>query len=238
MHTHDRETFSEPFCHIQCNSITSRTSMAAHIVKFCIIAASARISGNYPGMTKWAFHQLHDVLNAYPQIAQNVVIVDPHTRPYPVHHVVDAALPISVRDSSGYLNAETRDWSEFVRSCDAVVVVTPEYNAGYPSTLKNALDVLYWEWNQKPTAVVTYGSHGGSKVDDQIRQVMNAFKMDVVAQRVQVTLPENYISSEQRVQCEPHQCDGFLLPYKDTLNGAFRQLIEKVQLRISKSGSA
>lgn len=210
--------------------------MATNIVKFCIIAASARISGNYPGMTKWAFYQLHEVLNAYPQISQNIVIIDPHTRPYPVHHVYDAALPISVRDS-GYYNEETRDWSQFVQSCNAVVVVTPEYNAGYPSTLKNALDVLYWEWNQKPTAVITYGSRGGSKVDDQIRQVMNAFKMDVVAQRVQVTLPENYISGNQRVQCEVEQCDGFLLQYKDTSAYAFRQLIEKVQLRNNKSGT-
>lgn len=211
--------------------------MAANIVKFCIIAASARTSGNYPGMTKWAFHQLQDVLNAYPQIVQNIVVVDPHTPPFPVHPVVDATLPITVRDSSGYSTAETRNWSEFVRSCNAVVVVSPEYNAGYPSTLKNAFDVLYWEWSQKPTAVVTYGSRGGSKADDQIRQVMSAFKMDVVAQRAQVTLPENLISGEQRVQCELHQCDGFLLAYKDALNGAYRQLIEKVQLLISKSGS-
>jgi NAD(P)H-dependent FMN reductase len=53
-----------------------------------------------------------------------------------------------------------------ITSSDAVIIVTPEYNGGYPASLKNALDLLYPEWYRKPVGVVTVsdGSFGGSQV--------------------------------------------------------------------------
>src|SRR3712207_2840161 len=40
---------------------------------------------------------------------------------------------------------------------DAFVVVTPEYNHGYPASLKQAIDLAYREWRAKPVAFVSYG---------------------------------------------------------------------------------
>lgn len=44
---------------------------------------------------------------------------------------------------------------------DGYVFVTPEYNHGVPGALKNALDFLYAEWNNKAAAFVSYGPAGG-----------------------------------------------------------------------------
>lgn len=56
----------------------------------------------------------------------------------------------------------------------AVVIVTPEYNKGYPAALKNMIDALGPEWKRKPIGIVTHstGAFGGSVVLQALRQVM------------------------------------------------------------------
>jgi NAD(P)H-dependent FMN reductase len=59
-----------------------------------------------------------------------------------------------------------------IDDADAFVVVTPEYNHGYPASLKQAIDVPYREWNAKPVAFVSYGGmSGGIRAVEQLRQV-------------------------------------------------------------------
>jgi NAD(P)H-dependent FMN reductase len=55
--------------------------------------------------------------------------------------------------------------------------VTPQYNWGYPASLKNALDHLLKEWNGKPALIVSYGHHGGVKAAAQLRQVLEGLRM-------------------------------------------------------------
>lgn len=57
-------------------------------------------------------------------------------------------------------------FAEHVKNADAVIIVTPEYNGGYPASLKNAIDLLYTEWKRKPIAIATVsdGVFGGSQV--------------------------------------------------------------------------
>lgn len=55
---------------------------------------------------------------------------------------------------------------------DAFIVVTPEYNHGYPATLKFLIDSVYDEWHAKPVAFVSYGGQsGGLRAVEQLRQV-------------------------------------------------------------------
>jgi NAD(P)H-dependent FMN reductase len=77
----------------------------------------------------------------------------------------------------GYTQAHTRAWSDKVARSGAILIVTPQYNWGYPAPLKNAMDHLYKEWNGKPVAIVTYGGHGGGKCAAQLRQVTKGLKM-------------------------------------------------------------
>lgn len=56
--------------------------------------------------------------------------------------------------------------SKKVNAADGVIIVTPEYNGGYPASLKNVIDVLTDEWRRKPVAIstVSAGPFGGAQV--------------------------------------------------------------------------
>lgn len=57
-------------------------------------------------------------------------------------------------------------FAEKIKKADGIIIVTPEYNGGYPASLKNAIDLLYDEWHRKPIAIVTVsnGVFGGTQV--------------------------------------------------------------------------
>lgn len=68
-------------------------------------------------------------------------------------------------------------FSEQIKKADGVIIVTPEYNGGYPSSLKNAVDLLYPEWRRKPIAISTVsdGVFGGTQVITSL--AFSLFKM-------------------------------------------------------------
>jgi NAD(P)H-dependent FMN reductase len=61
---------------------------------------------------------------------------------------------------------EALRFAEKIRNADGVIIVAPEYNGGYPASLKNVIDLLYDEWKRKPVAITTVsdGSFGGTQV--------------------------------------------------------------------------
>jgi NAD(P)H-dependent FMN reductase len=58
------------------------------------------------------------------------------------------------------------EFANKIKSADGVIIVTPEYNGGYPASLKNVVDLLYTEWRRKPIAISTVsdGVFGGTQV--------------------------------------------------------------------------
>ena len=58
------------------------------------------------------------------------------------------------------------DFADRIKKADGVLIVTPEYNGGYPASIKNVVDLLYDEWRRKPIAISTVsdGSFGGTQV--------------------------------------------------------------------------
>ncbi len=62
--------------------------------------------------------------------------------------------------------AATIDFANKIKVADGVIIVTPEYNGGYPAALKNVVDLLYAEWKRKPIAISTVsdGMFGGTQV--------------------------------------------------------------------------
>jgi len=87
-----------------------------------------------------------------------------------------------------YSDEATIRWAAKVAEADGYVFVSPEYNHGYPAALKNALDLLYAEWNHKPVTFVTYGgSAGGVRAAEQLVQVAVELKMAPL--RPQVHIP-------------------------------------------------
>ncbi len=73
---------------------------------------------------------------------------------------------------------QVKAWSERVQRAEAVIIVAPEYNHGYPGVLKNALDLIYAELNYKPVLVcgVSAGSLGGARMVEQLRLVLIEFR--------------------------------------------------------------
>src|SRR5688500_14406956 len=57
-------------------------------------------------------------------------------------------------------------FAEKIKSADGILIVTPEYNGGYPASLKNVIDLLYPEWKRKPIALATVsdGPFAGTQV--------------------------------------------------------------------------
>lgn len=92
-----------------------------------------------------------------------------------------------------YVQRHTRAWSAKIAAADAFVFVSCQYNWGYPAALKNAIDHLYGEWQEKPAAIVTYGGHGGGKCAAQLRGVLNAFDMRIAETMPALTLPPGQV---------------------------------------------
>jgi NAD(P)H-dependent FMN reductase len=107
-----------------------------------------------------------------PQIADWVIDIAEKSSSlkYELIDLVDWPLPMddepAIPETGSYTNSHTLAWSAKVAAADAFVFVTPQYNWGYPAALKNAIDHLYKEWQDKPAVIVTYGGHGGGNLGD------------------------------------------------------------------------
>jgi NAD(P)H-dependent FMN reductase len=91
--------------------------------------------------------------------------------------LLDEPIPSS---AGKYSKGHTKAWAGKVASLDAFVFVTPEYNHGIPGALKNALDYVYAEWNNKAAGFVSYGSAGGVRAVEQLRGVLAELQVATV----------------------------------------------------------
>lgn len=68
-------------------------------------------------------------------------------------------------------SAQMLEFVQKIKSSDGIIIVTPEYNGGYPPALKNIVDFLYVEWHRKPIAISTVsdGVFGGTQVITSIQ---------------------------------------------------------------------
>lgn len=87
-----------------------------------------------------------------------------------------------------YSKPHTKRWAAKIDSFDAYVFVTAEYNHGIPAALKNAIDFLYREWNNKAAGFVGYGSASGTRAVEQLRLVMAELQVADVRAQVMLSL--------------------------------------------------
>jgi NAD(P)H-dependent FMN reductase len=86
-----------------------------------------------------------------------------------------------------YKQEVVKRWTTAIGESDAFVFVTPEYNYGTSAVLKNAIDWVYPEWNRKPVAFVSYGSAGGARAVQQLRET--AIEVQLAPIRSSVHIP-------------------------------------------------
>ena len=109
---------------------------------------------------------------------------------YPLPHLETEKPALLTRGA--YEDERTLAWAAAIAPCDGYVIVTPEYNHSVPGSLKNAIDHLYVEWNDKAVGFVSYGVDGGVRSVAQLRQLCGVLQLaDVVAQ-VSLTLAGDF----------------------------------------------
>jgi len=96
-----------------------------------------------------------------------------------------------------YTQQHTKDWSAIVDAADAVVFVTPEYNYGYPASVKNAIDYLHQEWRDKPVGFVSYGGvAAGTRAVQQLKQVVTTLRMLPIFESVNIPFHSKLLDSD------------------------------------------
>ncbi|MGW0042900.1 NADPH-dependent FMN reductase [Rhodococcus sp. NPDC003348] len=112
--------------------------------------------------------------------------------------LAENSLPLDHSDTE-----EVRRFRRRVDAADAFVMVTPEYNHGYPAALKNAIDTAKQEWRAKPVGFVSYGGlSGGLRATEQLRQVVAEVHMVSVRQTV------SFHQARKRFDAEGETADG------------------------------
>lgn len=99
--------------------------------------------------------------------------------------LLDEPVPAAIGE---YAQPHTRRWAERVGRCDGFIVVTPEYNHAMPAALKNAIDYLFTEWNDRAAGFVSYGLHGGVRAVEQLRLSLAEVKVACVRSQVALNL--------------------------------------------------
>jgi NAD(P)H-dependent FMN reductase len=87
-----------------------------------------------------------------------------------------------------YTQPHTKRWAARIDQFDGFVFVTPEYNHGPSGALKNAIDFLYREWNNKSVGFVGYGGNGGARAVEILRQVVSNVELADVRAQVGLSL--------------------------------------------------
>ncbi|ETI68076.1 NADPH-dependent FMN reductase [Neobacillus vireti] len=89
---------------------------------------------------------------------------------YTIIDIADYKLPLlgeAGGDASG-----AAAWSEIVAAQDGFIFIVQEYNHSITGALKNALDYLRDEWNNKAAGIVSYGSVGGARAAEHLRGIL------------------------------------------------------------------
>jgi NAD(P)H-dependent FMN reductase len=105
--------------------------------------------------------------------------------------LLDEPIPAS---QAKYSKEYTKKWAAKIDLFDGFVFVTAEYNHSIPGALKNAIDFLFKEWNNKSAGFVGYGSIGGARAVEHLRVVMGELMIADVRAQVMLSLFSDFIN--------------------------------------------
>jgi NAD(P)H-dependent FMN reductase len=146
------------------------------MIKIGIITGSTRPGRNSEAVARWVL----DIAKKRSDAAFELVDIRDYDLP-----LLDEPVPPSMGQ---YTKPHTKAWAARVDPFDAYVFVTPEYNHAPSGALKNAIDYLYREWNDKAAGFVSYGSAGGARAVEQLRLVMGELRVADVRAQVLLSL--------------------------------------------------
>ncbi|HEY0721112.1 MAG TPA: NAD(P)H-dependent oxidoreductase [Gammaproteobacteria bacterium] len=146
------------------------------MLRIAIIVGSTRPGRKAESVARW----VHGIASQRSDAEYEVVDIQDFSLP-----LLDEPIPPSQHK---YSQPHTRVWAAKIASFDGFVFVTPEYNHGTSAALKNAIDFLYQEWNNKAAGFVSYGSIGGARAVESLRLVMGEIQIADVRAQVMLSL--------------------------------------------------
>jgi len=113
---------------------------------------------------------------------------------------------IPATDNTGK-GAAAQKLASKISNADALIIVTPEYNHGYPGELKMMLDLLYKEYNRKPVGIcgVSSGALGGARCVEQLRQVVIELQMVPIREALYFPLVKDCFDAVGRIKDEAYR---------------------------------
>jgi len=141
-----------------------------------VIIGSTRPGRHGEAVARWAF----EIARKRDDATYELVDIAAYNLP----HLDESAPPAMGQ----YSKPHTHAWAKKIGSFDAFVFVTPEYNHSTSGALKNAIDFLYGEWNNKVAGFVSYGSAGGTRAVEHLRLVMAELQVATVRAQVALSL--------------------------------------------------
>lgn len=145
-------------------------------LKLAIVLGSTRPGRNGEAVANWVLAKAKERTDA------DYELIDLLDYPLPL---LDEAVPAS---RGVYASEHTKAWAAKIKQYDGYIFVTPEYNHSTSAALKNAIDYLYTEWNNKAAAFVSYGSLGGTRAIEHLRAISSELQLAHVRQQLSFSL--------------------------------------------------
>jgi NAD(P)H-dependent FMN reductase len=146
------------------------------MLKIAVVVGSTRPGRKAEAVARW----VHESASKRGDAEYELVDIADFALP-----LLDEPVPPSMHQ---YSKPHTKAWAEKIAGFDGFVFVTPEYNHGTSGALKNAIDFLYAEWNNKAAGFVSYGSAGGVRAVEHLRLVMAELQIADVRSQVALSL--------------------------------------------------
>ncbi|MPW26447.1 NADPH-dependent FMN reductase [Alkalibaculum sp. M08DMB] len=155
------------------------------MTKIGIILGSTRPGRNGEAVANWIYKRSQERNDAEFEIVDiadyNLPLLD---EPYPAAMVQ-------------YTKDHTKKWSAKISEFDGFIFVTPEYNHSISGALKNAIDFLNVEWNNKAAGFVSYGSAGGVRAVEHLRLIAGELKIADVRAQVMLSLFTDFVNMSE-----------------------------------------
>jgi NAD(P)H-dependent FMN reductase len=160
------------------------------MTKIGIILGSTRPGRNGEGVANWVLDVAARRTDAEFELVDLLDYKLPH---------LDEAMPPAYGQ---YSQPHTIEWASKIASFDGFVMVTPEYNHSTSGALKNAIDFLFAEWNNKAVGFVGYGSVGGARAVEHLRLIAGELMMADVRAQVTLSLVNDFENFSKLVPSE------------------------------------
>lgn len=148
-------------------------------MKIAVILGSIREIRRGGRVAKWLVSQIKNFKNFQWELLD--------LKDYPLPFYNETNSPEGLKGN--YTNNIGKKWAEKIGEFDGFIIITPEYNHGTSAVLKNALDWVYYEWNRKPVAFISYSTNaaGGIRAVEQLRQNSIELQMVPIDKAIHIT---------------------------------------------------